>query len=73
MAKAMVVATTAANSPITPTITARLGGNESVPRMPMNANATAAHTKTIPTTKKKLPSIRSGSYPGTAHRRQARA
>src|SRR5829696_711401 len=62
-ANAIVAATTTAKRPVTPTSSARLVGNRSLSRMPRKARPTAAITRTIPSTKKKLPSIRRGSYP----------
>ena len=57
---------------ITPAITARLGGNESAPRIPTKANSTARATRTIPMTKKKLPSIPPRILPRVPHAASAR-
>jgi hypothetical protein len=63
IANAIVVPTIAMNSTVTPSITPRFGGNESLSRIPTKETARAASTSTPPITKKKLPSIRRESYP----------
>ena len=68
IAKAIVVPTTATNRAVTPTITARLGGNESPPRIPTKANQHRQGTRMPPMTKKKLPSIGADPTPSASRR-----